>query len=170
MNISRKSVSIKEAAEQVAVTATGWVGQLPGHTERIIRGQTFQSNEEGDLEQIEVFPMSISDTGKVIMTLHAFDPNTRSWGPVLSSSTVELTSSDCGRWISFRMPELHLEKGKYYGFKLSSRGACIGIGEAAGHEKQPPFNPGQEWEFSSDHDAGDCFSYFSLAYKVAIRA
>lgn len=170
MHPTPRTASIKEAAEQIAVNATGWVGQLPGHSETISRGQTFLSNAEGDLQTIDVFSNEVADQGRVTLTLHEYEPATRTWGPVLSSSVIEINETDSGRWISFHMPGLHLLKGRFYGFKISSRGACVGIGEASGNSMQPPFNPGQEWEFTSDNDKGDCFSYFSLAFKVGIRA
>lgn len=170
MNMTSKNGCLKEAAEQIAVNTTGWVGQLPGQKETISRGQTFLSNEEGDLQNIEVYSHIVPDPGKIVLTLHDYDPQKRSWGPVISSSVVEIKQTDSGRWISFHMPELHIIKGKFYGFKLISKNGCVGIGEASGSTMQPPFNPGQEWEFTNDNDQGNCFSYFSLAFKVGIRA
>lgn len=161
---------LREAAEQIAVNTTGWVGQLPGQNEIIARGQTFLSNEEGDLQNIEVYSHAVPDNGKVTLTLHDFDPQKRQWGPVIISSVVDIKKSDSGRWISFHMPALHMIKGKFYGFKLVSRDTCVAVGEASGSSMQPPFNPGQEWEFTQDDEAGNCFSYFSLAFKVGIRA
>lgn len=170
MKIAHQQVSIKEAAEQIAVHTTGWVGQLPGHKERISRGQTFLSNIEGNLQKIDIYTYVVNDPGKIVLTLHEYDPQQRSWGPVLGTAFLDLKKDDSGKWISFKMPEMHIIKGKFYGFKLASKDSCIGVGEAAGNEKLPPFSPGQEWEFTDDNDAGDCFSYFSLAYKVGIRA
>lgn len=170
MNTHLKPVSMKGTAEQVAINTTGWIGKLPGHPERIARGQTFLAKEEGDLQKIEVYSHIVSDPGKMVITLHDYDPQQRTWGPVLTSSELELKQTDCGKWIAFNMPEMHIDKGKFYGFKLQSKESYIGLGEAAGSAKQPPFNPGQEWEFNGENDKGDCFSYFSLAFKVALRA
>jgi hypothetical protein len=168
--INNKKTALQEAAEQVANNTTGWIGHVPGQKETIARGQTFIANAEGDLQVIEIFSNIVSDPGKVVMTLHHFDPQARSWGPALGSASVEFQKADSGKWVAFNMPGLRLDKGKYYGFRLDSQDSYIGVGEAAGSAKQPPFNPGQEWEFTPDNQKGDCFSYFSLAYKVGIRA
>ena len=75
-----------------------------------------------------------------------------------------------GKWMAFDLSGLHLAKGQTYGFRLESPDSYIGMGEAAGSAQQPPFNNGKEWKFTNNDQKGDSYSYFSLAFKVEIRA
>ena len=105
-----------------------------------------------------------------MMTIHSFDPQQKSWGPSLGSANVEFDQSDSGKWKAFNIPSLHLSKGESYGFRLESHDSYIGVGEAAGSAKQPPFSAGQEWHFTNNNQKADAYSYFSLAFKVDIKA
>ncbi len=169
MNTPTRSNHSQEATRQTTNNTTGWIGHLPGHKEHISRGQTFMVDADGDLQTVEVFSNMVKDNGHVVMTVHNFDPNQKSWGPALGSARVEFKKTDSGKWIEFNIPALHLDKGKSYGFRLDSEDACIGVGEAAGSSKHPPFKTGQEWKFTNNNK-GDSFSYFSLAFKLGITA
>ena len=104
------------------------------------------------------------------MTLHNFDPEKKSWGPAIDSSKVDFSGASAGKWIPFDMHGMHLKKGMCYGFKIESLKAFIGVGEAAGSHNMPPFSNGQEWEFTKNDQQGQSFSYFSLAFKVGLKA
>lgn len=156
--------------QQVNNNTTSWIGIRKGDSKEIICGQTFIATSEGDLEAIEVFPSIVTTPGKVLMTLHNFDPEKKSWGPALGTSSVAFDNTNTGKWISFKIPGMHLTNGKSYGFRLESPDSYIGMGEAAGSHQQPPYRNGQAWQFTNINQQGNSFSYFSLAFKVALRA
>jgi hypothetical protein len=156
--------------EQRTYNATSWIGTYPGFSNNIAKGQTFISPSEADVEIIEVFSSMVTGAGELLLTLHNFDVENKIWGPSIGSSSINIKKSDTGKWVAFNLPRLHLAKGKTYGFKLQSTGSYIGVGEAAGSHQHPPFSSGQEWKFNGNNTHGDAFSYFSLAFKVGLRA
>jgi hypothetical protein len=162
--------SKSHSIEQVNNNTTSWVGHRAGDNNDVISGQTFIAPSEGDLDGIEVFSSMVMAPGKVLMSLHSFDSLHKSWGPALGSTSMQLSKDDTGKWICFNIPGLHLHKGETYGFRLECPDTLIGVGEAAGSHKNPPFNNGQEWKFTSKDKKGHSFSYFSLAFKVGLRA
>lgn len=170
MTTNIKNPSIKAVVEQLTNNTTSWIGHNKVDNKDIIGGQTFIAPSEVDLEAIEVLTSIVTSPGKVLMTLHTFDPQLKSWGPVLGSASVEFNGTDNGKWKSFNISGLHLNKGKAYGFRLESSNSYIGMGEAAGSHQTPPLINGQEWKFTNNDQKGHSFSYFSLAFKVAVRA
>ena len=156
--------------QQVTTNTTSWIGSQAGDSKDIRRGQTFMSPSEGELDSIEVFSSIVIRSGKVNINLHEFDPVTKNWGRKLSETAVEFNKTDSNKWMSFSLPGIHLNKGQWYGFLLQSPSSLIGVGEAAGTPGQPPNGEGQEWKFSSDDNKGQAFTYFSLAFKVELRA
>ena len=157
------------ALQQTLNNSTGWIGHLPGDDKEIVRGQTFVAEQEGNLDAIEILPNMISGNGFVFMALHTFDALENKWGPQIDTSMVEMNTSDAGKWVAFNMHGLHLDKGKTYGFLMESNGLCVGIAEAAWNADQPYRTKGQEWKFV-DNDLDEAFTYFSLAFKVDMRA
>ncbi len=170
MTTNTKNPSIKAVVEQLTNNTTSWIGHNKVDNKDIIGGQTFIAPSEVDLEAIEVLTSIVTSPGKVLMTLHTFDSQLKSWGPVLGSASVEFNGTDTGKWKSFNISGLHLNKGKAYGFRLESPNSYIGMGEAAGSHQTPPLINGQEWKFTNNDQKGHSFSYFSLAFKVAVRA
>ncbi|MFZ4059356.1 MAG: hypothetical protein ACOYKE_14530, partial [Ferruginibacter sp.] len=124
----------------------------------------------GDLEAIEIFSELVADPGKVVMKLFAFNSEKHTWGPELCNSSVEFNKNLNGQWVSFKMPKMHIHKGDTYGFKIESHNSFVGMGEAVGSASEPPFQTGQEWKFSDLDHVGHSYSYFSLAFKVDVRA
>lgn len=161
---------IRSVVEQVNHNATSWVGHSQNDNRDILCGQTFVSPSEGDLEEIEVFSSMVTTPGSVVMTLHHFDPQQRTWGPSVGSASVDLNNTNTEKWVKFHIPGLHLQKGKAYGFRLACSNAFIGVGEAAGSHEQPPCANGQEWQFTPNDQKGRSYSYFSLAFKIGLRA
>ncbi len=159
-----------ESIQQLTNNATSWLGHRKGDAKEIVMGQTFIAASEGDLDTIEVFSNIVTNPGEVAMTLHSFDPLHQSWGPSLATSNVAFNESCNGKWVSFKIPNLHLNKGMSYGFRLESHDTYIGVGEAAGSASHPPFAFGKKWKFSGNESKGDSFSYFSLAFKVGLKA
>jgi hypothetical protein len=156
--------------QQVTNNTTSWLGQRSRDSENIITGQTFVAPSEGDLETIEVFSSIVSKPGKVTMTLYSFDQQQHSWGNALGSASVEFKNNEAGKWVAFNIPGTHLDKGKAYGFRLESQDSYVGVGEAVGCHLKPPYGAGQEWQFTTKQKEEHCYSYFSLAFKVGVRA
>ncbi len=156
--------------QQVTNNATSWIGHRVSDNKDVITGQTFVAPKEGGLAAIKVFSSIITKPGHVIMTLHNFDTEQKSWGPALGTASVEILNTEAGKWLAFDMPGMHLDKGKAYGFRLESPDTYIGVGEAAGDLSKPPFSYGQEWQFTKEQSEGQSFSYFSLAFKVDMQA
>ena len=169
MKTASKNASIP-VVQQVTNNTTSWIGHRSRDNEDLVTGQTFVAPAGGDLEAIEIFSSIVTKPGKVIMTLYSFDPQHNSWGPTLGSSSVYINNSEAGKWLAFDMKGMHLDKGQSYGFRLESPDTYIGVGEAAGSHAKPPFGSGQEWQFTKSQHMGKCFSYFSLAFKVDMRA
>jgi hypothetical protein len=170
MNTQTKNSSAQMAVEQVTNNTTSWLGHRSRDNEDVVTGQTFIAPSAGNLESIEVFSSIVSAPGKVVMTVHNFDTLQKSWGPAIGSTSVDFNVTDCGKWMAFPIAGMKLDKGQSYGFKLEGTEAYIGVGEAAGSHVQPPFNNGQEWKFTKKDKQGSSFSYFSLAFKVGLRA
>jgi hypothetical protein len=160
----------KAVVQQVTNNTTSWIGHQTADNNDIVGGQTFISPSELDLEAIEVLTSVVTLPGHVLLTLHSFDSQLETWGPVLGSSSVNFTKTDTGKWKSFNISGLHLSKGKSYGFRLESHDTYIGVAEAAGSRQNPLFNSGQEWKFTNADQKGHAYSYFSLAFKVDARA
>lgn len=160
----------KAIVEQITNNTISWIGHRNSDNKDIIGGQTFIAPAESDLEAIEVLTSMVTTPGKVVMTLHNFDTNLKSWGPVLGTASVELNNADTGKWKAFNIAGLHLNKGKAYGFRLESQNTYIGVGETVGSYETPLSLTGQEWKFAKNEQQGQAFSYFSLAFKVAVRA
>ena len=156
--------------QQVTNNTTSWIGHRATDNKDVIGGQTFVSPSEVDLEAIEVLTSVVSAPGKVLMTLHSFDDQQNTWGPVLGSASIELNKNDNGKWKAFDIHGLHLSKGKSYGFRLECPNSYIGVGEAAGSSKAPVLNSGQEWKFTNADKKGHSYSYFSLAFKIDAKA
>lgn len=155
--------------EQLTYNATSWLGHRKSDHKEISMGQTFVVPAEGDLDSIEVYSSIVASPGSVMMSVHRFDPDHQTWGPALGSANVNFNQSCNGKWIAFQIPGLHLNKGLTYGFLLESHDSYIGVGEAAGSAKNPPYASGKEWMFI-DRNKSHAYSYFSLAFKVGLKA
>lgn len=161
---------LKAVVEQIINNTTSWIGHFPGEKKNRISGQTFVCPTEGDLNCIEVFSAYVTKSGPVEMTIHSFNADKKTWGPVLGTSSVEFNRNDTGKWIPFPLNGLHLQKGNCYGFRLKSETSLVGVGEAAGFYNHLPFIDGKEWNATTDDMSGNYFSYLSLAFKVELRA
>lgn len=162
--------TVKALIQQITNNATSWIGHHQTENKNIVGGQTFIAPSEEDLEAIEVFTSIVTTPGEVLMTVHTFDPEMKSWGPVIGSAKVDLNRADNGKWKTFNIPGLHLNRGKAYGFRLESSNSYIGVGETIGSSQTPPFLNGQEWKFTNNDQKGQSYSYFSLAFKIDVRA
>ena len=170
METNQSKSHLRAVVQQITNNTTSWIGSRVGENKTRIGGQTFLCPSEGDLDCIEVFSSHVCNNGPVALTIHLFDTETKTWGGILGTSKVEFNRNDTGKWISFPLDGLHLQKGKTYGFRLKSETGLIGVGEAAGSVNHLPYNGGQEWTASSDDQSGNYYTYLSLAFKVELRA
>ena len=170
METSQSRSHLQPVVQQVTNNTTSWIGHRHGETKSRFGGQTFTCPSEGKLDAIEVVLTHVTNNGPVDLTIHSFDVENKTWGTELGTSTVEFTRADTGKWVSFPLDGIKLEKGKNYGFRLKCEAGLIGIGEAAGSNEHLPFTGGQEWHATSDNKLGNFFTYLSLAFKVALRA
>ncbi|MEO6546871.1 MAG: hypothetical protein ABIN94_02690 [Ferruginibacter sp.] len=167
MNSNNKN-PLKAIVEQTTNNATSWIGRHNNND--IVGGQTFLSPSDSVLEAIEVFTSVVTVPGQVSMSVHTFDSQLQSWGPALNTASVDFNSSDNGKWKTFTIPGLALSKGKTYGFRMESANCFVGVGETVATYKTPLLIDGQEWKFTNQDKTGQSFSYFSLAFKVEVRA
>lgn len=170
METNQSRSHLKAVVQQVTNNTTSWIGHRHGETKSRISGQTFVCPTAGELDSIEVFLAHVTNNGPVEMTLHSFDAENKTWGQALKTSTVEFNKNDTGKWISFPLTGLHLQKGMTYGFRLKSETGLVGVGEAAGSYDRLPNTGGQEWIATSDDQSGNYYTYLSLAFKVELRA
>jgi hypothetical protein len=132
-------------------------------------GQTFKCPTAGVLDNIQVYSSAVHNPGELTLTLHEFDPATKNWGLAIGNSGVSLQKGDAAKWIRFELDPVPLNREVTYGFRLQTKDAMIGIGEAATGTQQP-FTFGHEWNGDSKNQQGHFFSYFSLAFKVEMCA
>ena len=129
--------------EQVNHDATIWIGHSGSDNKEILCGQTFVAPSEGELEGIEVFSSMVTNPGNMVMTLHNFDPELRTWGPTIGSASIDLNNTNIEKWVKFHIPGMRLNKGKTYGFRLACPNSYIGVGEAAGSHAHPHLPAGR---------------------------
>ena len=147
--------------------ATIWVGHLPADPHDHLAGQTFLAPTSGVLDNIQVHMNAVQQPGRVILSLHPFDPAAQVWGPAMAESMLEVASADHGNWIRFALADVRLDAGSGYGFRLFSPDAMVGIGEGVSGNTDP--FAGREWNAEAPDQAGRFFSYFSLAFRVEMR-
>jgi hypothetical protein len=147
---------------------TLWIGHLQTDPTDHYAGQTFCCPVHGKLDNIQVYSSAVQYPGEMVLTLHVFDGQNKTWGPALLSSTVDVQKNDEKKWIRFNLPSVSLIKDETYGFRLHSKNAMVAIGEAAAGTKNP--FEGQEWHADSKDKNGRYYRYFSLAFKVEMCA
>jgi hypothetical protein len=157
------------ALEQLHRNTSLWIGHMNSGPADHLAGQTFQCPEDGSLKNIQVYSIAVTHPGKLVLTLHEFDKQRKKWGPVLSIVEIEVNENDAGNWMQFPLQSVQLHKDNMYGFRLKSPDTMVAIGEAAWSSKYP-FEYGEEWNTNSLENKDHYFKYFSLAFKVELRA
>ena len=154
---------------QAENNTTLWIGHLQTDPTDHFGGQTFSCPSDGQLDNIQLYASAVQTPGKMQLTLHEFNAATKTWGASIGESMVEVNKTDDQKWIRFGLPHLNLKKNTTYGFRVHTSNAMIGLGEAA-HDNQHPFTFGHEWKADSRDQKGHYYSYFSLAFKIELRA
>lgn len=148
---------------------TFWIGHLQADPTDHFGGQTFTCPSEGMLDNIQLYASVIPTPGDIQLSLHEFDAVTKTWGRPIAETSLQVHKSDDRSWLRFSLPSIHLDKAITYGFRLHTSNAMIGLGEAASDNRHP-FIFGQVWKADSQNQHGYYSSYFSLAFKVEMRA
>ena len=159
---SSHRTQVKPGARPVLTQAqnntTLWIGHLHSDPVDHFAGQTFQCPIEGILDNIQVYSSMVQTPGEMLMTLHEFDNNNKEWGPSIANATLSLNRTNESMWVRFDLQPVTLKKDAYYGFRLQTPNALIGIGEAASGTRQP-FLFGNEWHGDSNNQQGHYFTY-----------
>lgn len=154
---------------QTENNATLWIGHLANSTNDLLAGQTFSCPSDGLLNNIQVYSTAVTQPGAVELTLHEFDPETKSWSQPISQSVLNIESNDTSKWLRFELEPVQLRKDGNYAFRLHTDNGIIGFGEGIRHAHKP-FTFGQAWSSDSGRKGEKFFSYFSLAFKVEMCA
>lgn len=162
-------ISSHPILSQTENNATLWIGHLQNDTTDRFGGQTFKCPSDGFLDNIQLFAETIPTPGDIRLTLHEFDNVSKRWGSAIAETTLNVQQDDREKWICFNLPPVQLKKEASYGFRVFSYNAMIGLGEAC-HDRDHPFSFGHEWHGNSSDQTGNYFSYFSLTFKVEMRA
>jgi len=160
---------LRPVITQTQNNTTLWIGHLLSDPNDHFGGQTFKCPAEGTLDNIQVYSSAVQNPGEVMLTLHEFDPVSKTWGPAIGNSALSLQRGDDARWIRFALPSVYLHRDTTYGFRLEAHDALVALGEAASGTNQP-FTFGHEWNGDSRNEKGHYFTYFSLAFKVEMCA
>jgi hypothetical protein len=169
MERSSYSTHPRPVLTQTENNTTLWIGHLSTDPTDHFAGQTFRCPAEGLLSNIQIYSAAVTQPGELALSLHEFEPQSKSWGPSLGNTSVELERDDESRWIRFQLQPVALYRDRTYGFRIYTPNAMVGIGEAAS-ANQRPFPFGHEWSGDSTNQAGHFFAYFSLAFKVEMCA
>jgi hypothetical protein len=153
---------------QAKNNTTLWIGHLHSDPNDHFAGQTFTCPSGGMLDNIQVYSSAVQYPGNVQLTLHEFDPISKTWGPSIGQSSLEVAKNDNSKWIRFALPAVALRQGSTYGFRLQTNNAMVGLGETVTGTQQP--FTGHEWSADSTNQKGHFYSYFSLAFKVELCA
>lgn len=148
---------------------TLWIGHLTNESNDRLAGQTFFCPSDGLLNNIQVYSAAVTQPGEVALSLHAFDPASKTWGPPLSHSVLTIDKNDTSKWLRFELEPVQLNKNASYAFRLQTEKGIIGFGEAISHAHKP-FTFGQAWSSDTGRKGERFFSYFSLAFKVEMCA
>lgn len=169
MQTTKNSSHPRPVLSQAQNNTTLWIGHLKTDPTDHFAGQTFTCPDEGQLDNIQLYSAAVQYGGEIMLSLHEFDPASRQWGPAIGNSALKVHKGDHAKWIRFGLPPVQLRKGITYGFRVHANEAMVGLGEAASGTKHP-FTFGHEWSGDSRNERGHYYSYFSLAFKVELRA
>lgn len=169
METSKPGSHPRPVITQAENNTTLWIGHLQTDPTDHYGGQTFICPADGQLDNIQLYASAIQYPGDIQLTLHEFDPGSKTWGPAIGESSLQVQKADHQKWIRFSLPPVYLNKASTYGFRVHSNNAMVGLGEAA-CDNQHPFTFGHEWNGDSKNQSGCYYSYFSLAFKVEMRA
>jgi hypothetical protein len=154
---------------QLYKNTSSWIGHYDLYPQETEAGQVFECPADGELDAIEVYSEAVCRPGTLCLTLHQFDEKEGTWGPEIAHSEIDVRYGDEAKWLSFPVQPVHLQRKGSYGFKIGSHDAFIAVGEAAWTSAKP-LVWGKEWTAGTHNLKGRYYRYFSLAFKVDVRA
>src|SRR5215204_662246 len=101
---TNKSSKPRPVITQTDNNTTLWIGHLQTDPTDHFAGQTFNCPATGELDNIQIYSAAVQNPGEMVLTLHAFDVNNKSWGPAIVSSKIGVEKKDEERWIRFDLP------------------------------------------------------------------
>ena len=146
-----------------------WIGHLSSDPDDHFAGQTFTCPREARIDNIRLFLSDVRSTGEILVSVHEFLPENRSWGPAISSGHLQVDQELRNHWVDVPIEQVLLAAGKTYAFKLAASNAMVAIAEAA-QDHQHPFDFGQEWNAETSNQQGRFYQYFSLTFQLGKRA
>src|SRR5450432_2694913 len=75
--------ALRPVLTQVENNTTLWIGHLQTDPTDHFAGQTFKCPSAGQLDNIQVYSSTVHQPGHVVLTMHEFDVNTKTWGPAI---------------------------------------------------------------------------------------
>lgn len=154
---------------QLEKNSSQWLGSLPITNQSFKVGQTFVTPANTTVDVIQVSAETIQCNGHVELIFHEFDEKSHTWGAELGKAKITVSRKSADSWLKFELGTIRLEKNKTYGFILTSNDALVAISEVAwGQQDLKP--SGEEWSFGSKEGKEHFFNYFSLVYRVGLRA
>lgn len=165
----KNGLAARPILTQAENNTTLWIGHLQTDPTDHFGGQTFTCPTQGQLDNIQLYADTVQYPGEIQLTLHEFDPLSKTWGAAIGESSVGVDKNDHRKWIRFSLPPVQLKQGITYGFRVQTSNAMVGLGEAA-RDNEHPFTFGHEWHADSKNQEGHFYTYFSLAFKVELRA
>ena len=169
MKTTNAGIHLHPSLEQLHRNTSLWIGHMNAGPADHLAGQTFQCPEDGSLKKIQVYSVVVSHPGKIILSLYEFDKQRKKWGNMISSSELDVDENDNENWMQFPLQSIPLQKDNSYAFRLQSPDTLVAIGEAAWPSKYP-FEYGEEWNINNIENEDHYYKYFSLAFKVELRA
>ena len=79
----KNSNSPRPVLMQVTSNTTFWVGPRPFDIHNHYAGQTFITPANATLHNIQVYAEMVQHPGNVSLTVHSFDDDNKTWGPII---------------------------------------------------------------------------------------
>src|SRR5215831_3730094 len=116
METKNRSSRPRPLITQVQNNTTLWIGHLQTDPTDHFAGQTFKCPSSGDLDNIQVFSSAVQSPGEIVLTLHSFNAENKTWGPQLVAAKLEIQKKDEEKWVRFDLPPMPMHENEIYGF------------------------------------------------------
>jgi hypothetical protein len=145
-----------------------WVGHCSNGI-AYYAGQTFKSIATGSLKRIKLFPSIVYGNTTATLSVYEFDFTSHTWQTKKAEVSTYVTKAMEGRWISFEIPGMQVNKDSTYAFKLSCNGGgLLAIAECPWNTYNP-YADGEEWIGSSIAAEGKFHKDFDLAFEAEVE-
>lgn len=146
-----------------------WVGNCSNGIE-YYAGQTFKAPANGILKRIKIFSSVVSDSTIATLGLYEFDAGSYAWKEKRAETTKHITKAEEEQWIDFELPDVVVNKGETYAFKVSCKGpGMVAIAECPWNIPNP-YPEGEEWTGTSALSEGNFNKDFDLAFEAEIES